>query len=214
MGRHRWDTQYKRFGDIWIKYDLMMMKIGPKDPVTGCQHQLSGGRHRQGYMMMSVLMLDPAGDRVDPDGNHYRGAMTTGHRVLARIKYNCSLDKKDLVYHTCLNMRCLNSDHIEIGDYTSLQNVFTTKGRNRHPIKGKPRKPQIQRRAYKYTIPQMLLIKYAKSKQEVVDQLGITPLEASNMMRYMKTRSFHWLDEYDPNMTDTPKEIIDITKKL
>jgi hypothetical protein len=213
MGKHRWNTQYKRFGDIWIKYDLMMSKIGPKDPETGCQYQLSGGTHAQGYMMMPVLMLDPAGDRVDPEGNNYRGAMTTGHRVLARIKYNCSLNKKDLVYHTCLNMRCLNPDHIEIGTYTTLQNTFTALGRTRHPIKGQPREVKMQKRAYKYSIPEMLLIKYARNKYDVVEQLGITPLEASNMMRYMQTRRFSWLDEYDPNLTDTPKEVVDIKKK-
>jgi len=213
MGRHRWNQDYRQFGDIWIKYDEMMNKIGDPDPETGCQYQLYGGTHKQGYMMVAALSIDPAGDRLDLHGNRIKSIMTTGHRVLARIHHNCNLQKKDLVYHTCLNMRCLNPAHIEIGTYTSLQQAFKTLGKTRGYVAGTPRKIQIQKRAYRFSIPELLQMKYATSKQEIIDNLNLTKLEASNIVRYFKSGVYAWLDEYDPKVTKTPKEIVDIKKK-
>jgi hypothetical protein len=139
--------------------------------------------------------------------------MTTGHRVLARIKYNCSLTPNQKVYHTCGNMRCLNSDHLAVGGYADIEDTFKALGKLRGAIPGTPRKVKLQKRSYKYTIPELLVVRHATSKQEIVEKLGVSKTEAYNLMTYMIKGRYAWLDEYDPLVTKTPKEIIDITLK-
>lgn len=213
MGLHKLKPEYQLYGDLWVNYELLMNKIGPPDPTTGCQYQLYGGKHNQGYMMVTALAIDPRGARTDPKGNRIRSIMTTGHRVLARIKFNCSLTPNQKVYHTCGNMRCLNQDHIAVGDYSDIEEVFQRLGKLRGAIPGTPRKIKIQNRSYKYSIPELLIVRHAQSKQEIVQKLGVSKAEAHTLTVYMQKGTYAWLDEFDPLVTKTPREIIDITKK-
>ena len=213
MGLHKLKPEFTLHNDVWVNYEEMMNKIGDPDPETGCQYQLYGGKHKQGYMMVTALIIDPLGHRTDPHGNPIKTIMTTGHRVLARIKYNCSLTPKQKVYHTCGNMACLNSDHLAIGDYKDITGVFKTLGKSRGPVAGAKRKVKVQKRSYKYSIPELLIVKHATSKQEICEKLGVSKGEAHNLKVYMNQGRYAWLAEYDPLVTKTPKEIIDITKK-
>ena len=213
MGLHKLKPEFTLHNDIWVNYEEIINKIGPPDPETGCQYQLYGGTHKQGYMMVTALIIDPNGHRTDPHGNRIRSIMTTGHRVLARIKYNCSLTPNQKVYHTCGNMRCLNSDHLAVGGYADIEDTFKALGKLRGAIPGTPRKVKLQKRSYKYTIPELLVVRHATSKQEIVEKLGVSKTEAYNLMTYMIKGRYAWLDEYDPLVTKTPKEIIDITLK-
>jgi hypothetical protein len=213
MGRHKFKPGYTLLNDLLVRYDQMMNKIVPVDAETGCRYQLYGGTHNQGYMMVTALAIDPTGVREDPNGNKIKSIMTTGHRVLARAKFNCGLTPAQKVYHTCGNMNCLNSDHLAIGDYDDIEDVFKALGKQRGPKSPFVRKVKLQNRAYKYSIEQYLYARY-HTQEETAKELAIDFSEAGRIKHYVTSNNrYRWLDEYDAKITANPKKIIDITKK-
>ena len=122
-----WDL-YTEVEDLAINLENFFSKIGPPDPVTGCRFQIAGGRHRQGYMLFNAHYRDSIGE-LQPRTNK----MVTGHRILARLRYKRPIDPRDKVWHTCGNPRCLQQDHIELGDMMAVN----TNTRKFHPKKPK-----------------------------------------------------------------------------
>lgn len=116
-----WDL-YTEVEDLAINLEKFYSKIGEPDPVTGCQHQTHGGRHRQGYLMQNVFDVNLLGDPQP-----CQRKMTTGHRILARLKFKRPIDPSDKVYHTCGDPLCLNPDHIEIGTQADVSVMITKK---------------------------------------------------------------------------------------
>lgn len=181
MTRHRagkW-VDYTIVEDLAIKLDVFMSKIGPVDPVTGCQYQLWGSKHNQGYMMHN------AHHAYDYGSNEVvKGLMVTGHRVLARLKYKRPITPKDIVYHTCGDMRCLNSDHIRIGVFTDMTKI--RKGR------GPARKPRLGHRQLKFTIEQLFWAREHTTK-EITKTLGIDSHRSWELKNNL-TKGYKWLD--------------------
>jgi hypothetical protein len=109
--------------EINMDYFLRHQQPGP----NGCI-EWNAGMHRQGYGMMSAW-------RLSDD----RKIMTTTHRVAARIGFDRAIDSKEMVIHTCSNMKCCNPDHLQIGDRYDIHRVmnknkrYRPRGKNIYP---------------------------------------------------------------------------------
>lgn len=94
------------------------------DAKTGCWNW-DGPSHRQGYGMIGAW-------RVIDDSK----IMTTTHRIMARRKYQRAIDSDEWIIHTCSNPRCVNPDHIELGDRQDIHKIM--RQNNRYNGRGRP----------------------------------------------------------------------------
>jgi hypothetical protein len=117
MGRRRIEKQ--KLYDIWYNQNYYDRHHAP-DPNSDCW-LWSGPQHRQGYGMIGAWRVD-----------NNEKIMTTCHRIMARRKYQRAIASDQWVIHTCLNARCVNPDHLELGDRSRLQAVMKQAGRFPH----------------------------------------------------------------------------------
>lgn len=57
------------------------------------------------------------------------GIMTTTHRIAARKKLGRAIDSGEWIVHTCSNPRCVNPDHLEVGDRKRIHEIMRKNGR-------------------------------------------------------------------------------------
>lgn len=101
--------------DLWVRPGIYKRFI--QVSACGC-HEWTGSSHRQGYGMIGAWRVT---DR--------KKLMTTVHRVIARIKYNRALRSNEHVLHTCSNPRCVNPDHLMIGDKEDRRQIMLANDR-------------------------------------------------------------------------------------
>lgn len=92
-------ARYTKVGDIWINMAKYKQNLQPQS--NGCI-TWRGGRHRQGYGMMSVIRE-----------SDMKRVMTTVHRVAMRIKLSRALLPGEDVQQTCGNESCCNPAHLQ-----------------------------------------------------------------------------------------------------
>lgn len=79
----------------------------------------TGGKHRQGYGMISVTKRG-------------KKTMMTAHRVAMTLKEGRELDVKEYVLHSCGCNSCMNPDHLYLGtrkDITTINYPLHRKSR-------------------------------------------------------------------------------------
>ena len=187
---YKW-RDYTIVQDLAIRLDEFMSKIGPVDPVTGCQYQTHGATHYQGYMMHNAHLASNYGSNQT-----VKGLMVTGHRVIARLKFKRPLTPQDKVYHTCGDMRCLNPDHIEIGSYKEIQDMMTRLGKRRvGTVKG-PHNPNRTT----YTIPDLFWLRDTATTKDIMTKYGLNS-HAAWQLKWSACNNFKWLKDYNPDGT-------------
>lgn len=187
---YKW-KQYTIVQDLAIRLDVFLSKIGPVDPVTGCQLQIHGSKHRQGYMMHNAHLASNYGSNKTCPGK-----MVTAHRIIARLKFNRPLTPDDKVYHTCGNTRCLNPDHIEIGGYKEIQDMLNKYDKRRKSSINKLTKKH--KRVRDYTIPEIFWIRDATTK-EIREKYKLDSHTAWEVRS--RARKYKWLKDYNPDGT-------------
>lgn len=174
--------EYSQVGDLLIKLDAYNAKLIPQ--ANGCI-EWRGPFHRQGYGMFS-------GIRITDE----RRIMMTAHRLAMKLKLNRELDVKEFVIHTCGNPKCVNPDHLILGDASVRYKEMCKQGRNPPRIRGKHTKDhKKQNRKYRYTDEEMLWIRYA-TKAEIAAKYGVTEERAATMRWSMRT-NYRWLNALD-----------------
>lgn len=204
-------ANYTKVEDLAINLRYLQECIGPVDPATGCQEPVKGGRHKQGYLMISAHYADQIGQ--------YKPTriMTTAHRVLARLKFKRPMTKQDKVYHSCGNMKCCNIDHIEVGGYKEIHAMMARLELHQGGKKPAPTRPDKVRvgfqadRKYIYSIEEMLYARYHTGR-ETADHLAMD-IKAAYRLCSASRYVYKWLDQYDPAKTENPLKIVDIKRE-
>lgn len=111
-------------------YDLVYLKgfyerHSIPNPKTGCV-DWNAGFHPQGYGMVGAWRKS--------DGSKI---MTTTHRIAARRKLGRGLESSEFVVHTCGNPKCVNEDHLTVGDMYTVRAEMKRRGYVRGPNKKK-----------------------------------------------------------------------------
>ncbi len=88
-----------------------------QDPDSECI-LWDGPGHVQGYGMVGAWRKE--------DGAKI---MTTTHRIAARRKYQRDLSSEEWVIHTCSNPRCVNPDHLELGNRSDIHRIMRANNR-------------------------------------------------------------------------------------
>lgn len=149
---------------------------------NGCIHY-HGLNHRQGYQFIGCI-------REHDDKRMH----ITAHRLAMRIKLGRDIGIKEQVIHTCSNVRCVNPNHLILGDTKKRSEVMRANGRQNNR-RHSPQEYQPQRtRQYKYTPEEMLWIR-SHTTREFVEKFGIDSYKAA-AIRNGIIKGYKWLDNY------------------
>jgi len=186
MPRKRDLTDYTQFGNVLFNLEKLDGLKDPKPDANGCitWREGEGGRHRQGYLMMGGIRID-SNERF----------MTVAHRVEAMRKFKRELFHDDFVIHTCSNVKCLNPDHLILGDYRTQRKVMKDNGRTGN-IGRAPKVAGVeykQNRKYKYTEEEILWMRSAPC-QDIAAKYNISNTRASRLKHGMKI-GYKWLKD-------------------
>lgn len=151
---------------------------------NGCIHY-AGFNHRQGYQFVGCIRA------ADDHSMHI-----TAHRLAMRIKLGRDIQQKEQVIHTCSDVRCVNPDHLIIGDTRKRSEIMYANGRQNTTRSPRDPKTGPQTRKYKHTIEEMLFIKNATPK-EIAERFKVDSSKAS-AMRGAYNKGYKWLDYYNP----------------
>lgn len=149
---------------------------------TGCVHY-HGLNHRQGYQFVGCI-------RVADDKRIH----ITAHRLAMRLKLFRDLLPKEQVIHTCSNVKCVNPDHLILGDTKKRSEVMKANGRQNNQRSSRQDQGPQKTRKYKYTPEEMIWIRQHTTK-EIVRRFGIDSSRASAVKGAI-TRGYKWLDNY------------------
>lgn len=171
--------RYKQVGNILFKAERLTNDI-QIDPVTNC-HVWQGGTHRQGYGMMGYT-----------DARDDQKFMTVVHRLAMVNHLNRELDSQEFVIHTCNNPKCVNPDHLLLGDSKKRYEIMIEKGYEpQHHGINKVRGVSIkQNRNYRYSEDEIRWIRTATNK-EIAERYNITRVRAGNLKWGMRN-GFKW----------------------
>ena len=151
---------------------------------TGCI-EFDGINHRQGYQFIGCI-------RESDD----KRIFMTAHRFAMRLKLDRDLDPKEQVIHTCSNVRCVNPDHLILGNTKTRSDVMIANGRQNNVRGPRDMKGPQKTRKYKYTIKQMLYIRN-HSREEIQKYLKVSSQKAA-MIKTAFTKGYRWLQYYEP----------------
>lgn len=166
------------FGDL---LDLKKFEDKQIEMPNGCI-EYEGINHRQGYQFVGCIRGE-------------KGAFITAHRLAMKLKLNRDLDRKEQVIHTCSNVRCVNPDHLYLGDTRARVKTMKDNGRAPNPIRGKyVRSGKPQNRKYKWPVADMIFFR-THSPAEIRDKYGMT-IGESNRLKSGYTTGYKWLDQY------------------
>lgn len=149
---------------------------------TGCIHY-HGLNHRQGYQFVGCI-------RVADDKRIH----ITAHRLAMRLKLFRDLGQKEQVIHTCSNVRCVNPDHLILGDTKKRSEIMKANGRQNNQRRSPQDHEPQKTRKYRYTIDEMLYIR-SHTTREVAQHFGLTSARAS-AVRGAVIRGYKWLNNY------------------
>lgn len=168
------------FGDL---IDLAKFESKKTAMPNGCI-EYDGIKHRQGYQFVGRIC-----------GKSDRYQFITAHRLAMKLKLGRDLDRKEQVIHTCSNVKCVNPDHLVLGNTRDRCQVMKDNGRSPVPQRGKYiRNHKQQNRKYKYTIEEMLFIRDGTNK-EIAKRFNVTASKAASM-KGAYTSGYQWLENF------------------
>ena len=167
------------FGDL---IDIAKFKSKQITQANGCI-EYEGVNHRQGYQFVGKW-------------RNGKNGFITAHRLAMKLKLGRNLDPKEQVIHTCSNVRCVNTDHLFIGDTRARVKNMSDNGRaaKTRPGARGPRIYRPQSRAYNYSIEEMVFMRTHTAK-EIREKFGVD-VKHSNRLKSAYTFGYHWLDNF------------------
>lgn len=169
--------------DTYIDLDSFYSRFD-YDTDTDCVHW-TGPYHRQGYGMFGGIQL----------GTNKR-IMFLVHRFLMTEHLGRTLDRDEMVIHTCSNPKCCNINHLVLGDGKLRNSIMVKNGRSGPRVRGKHSKDhKRQNRKYKYTVEDMLWARYA-TKEEVAAKYNL-PVERARQLQWNFVNKYRWLNDLD-----------------
>ena len=166
------------FGDL---IDMKKFEDKQVEQSNGCI-EYSGINHVQGYQFVGRIRGDKSG-------------FITAHRLAMKLKLGRDLGPKEQVIHTCSNVKCVNPDHLFLGDTRARVKNMTDNGRAPSPTRGHYGKRNTpQNRKYKYSIEDMVFIR-THTPAEIREKFGIG-VKLSNRLKSGYTTGYSWLDDY------------------
>jgi hypothetical protein len=179
-------NKYTLIVDTYVNLDSLYSRFEHDQP-TGCIHW-TGPYHKQGYGMFGGIR---AQDK--------KRVMFLVHRLLMQQQLGHTLTRDQMVIHTCSNSKCVNIDHLVVGDGKLRNQVMAKNGRSGPRARGKhskDHKRQINRK-YKYSVEEMLWARYA-TKEQIAERYQV-PVETARQMQYNFVNKYRWLNELDEN---------------
>jgi hypothetical protein len=172
--------KHKHVGNVMYKAERLTRDI-KIDPATGC-HVWQGGMHRQGYGMMGYI-----------DATTLQKYMTVVHRIAMIDHLDRELDSQEFVIHKCDNLKCINPDHLIVGDSAKRYQVMREKGhepknRSTNKVRGVNVK---QRRNYRYSDEEITWIRNA-DVTDIAAKYGLARTRAATL-RWTVRKGFKWL---------------------
>jgi hypothetical protein len=176
-------TSYRLVVDTFVDLDSFNSRLD-HNTGTDCIHW-TGPYHKQGYGMYGGIR---AADK--------KRVMFLVHRLLMTENLGRTLDRHEMVIHTCSNARCVNIDHLVLGDGKLRNAVMAKNGRSGPRIRGKHTKDhKRQNRQYKYSVEEMLWARYA-TKEQVAAKYNL-PIERARQLQWNFINKYRWLNELD-----------------
>ena len=167
--------RYTQIGNYLIKAERLTTDI-KIDPATDC-HIWQGAKHKQGY-------------RDAEKGTHN---MTVVHRLAMMLHLGRELGSEEYVIHTCNNPKCVNTNHMVLGNASKRYEVMVQKG-NQNPASGRQKVRGVevkQNRNYRYSEDEIRWVRTAEVK-EIAKRYNIDRIRAANMRNGMR-KGFKWL---------------------
>jgi len=181
MGKKKDLSEYVDLGDILVNERFYREHIWT-NPATGC-HEWLGGRHRQGYSMISGIRK-----------SDNKKIMTVGHRIAMRMKLGRAIGTQDFVLHRCDNAICLNPDHLILGDKYARSRLMASRGRCSGPRTRTATEPRQQlNRKYKWSEDQIRLFRTA-TLEEIQAELAIDRAMAGRV-RWACRNGYYWIKD-------------------
>lgn len=168
--------------------DMEKWKERQSQHENGCIHY-DGTKHTQGYGFVHYI-----------DASTGNRNQMTAHRFAMMLKLDRKLSPKEQVIHTCSHTgddytRCVNPDHLFIGDTFARQRIMKDAGRQQQGPRAKQPTGKQENRTYKYTIDEMLFMRKHTSA-EIRAKFQVTARQASKLSSMFKN-SYTWLADYD-----------------
>lgn len=182
MGRNL-SPGYVKIGSLYINVTRFETNSEP-DPTPNSDCILwTGATHVQGYGMMGYR-----------DENNNK-KMTVVHRLAKMADLGRELDSSEFVIHSCSNPKCINPQHLLLGDYHLRNAVMVANGRqpiytNRVKVKGVEVK---QDRVYKYSEAEIRWVRSATTEQ-IANKYNMTKSRAAQFRHGMQ-RGYQWLKD-------------------
>ena len=168
-------------GPYMINLEHFNKKVGPVDPVSGCQAWL-GVKNNIGYPFMGVR--DIVTDKPK---------MATAHRVALMIKLGRPIAAGLNANHSCHVRGCVAPDHLFEG--TQSEKIAAMNRDGRHIHNGtRPREPYIHKqegRVYKYTEEEITWIRTA-TVPEISIRYNLDSKKAASF-RCQIRKGYKWL---------------------
>ena len=177
MGRNRNRSHLTNvFGDL-VNLTRFADKQTPMP--NGCI-EYKGMAHRQGYQFVGCLRND-------------KGMFITAHRLAMKLKLNRDLDRTEQVIHTCSNVRCVNPDHLYVGDTRARVKTMYDNGRA-PDTRTKSKAVVMQDRQYRHSLEDMIYFRTHTAK-EIREKFGFER-KVSTRLKSAFTYGYHWLDQH------------------
>ena len=155
------------------------------DSPHGCKY-MTGARHRQGYPMLG-------GRKV----NGLEKTMLLASRTIYEIETGVNPGSHN-VLHTCLDMSCVNPQHLVLGDAKKKMEMIVMAGRhnNGSDTRKKTGPKKQMGRVYKYSEDEIRWVRDPRTTTDMIAQrYGITKAKASARKWSWTHDYFQWLEQ-------------------
>ena len=143
----------------------------------------TGAKHPQGYMMVPGFKAST---------NKY--GMHTGHRLAWSLHNGQDVPPGQNVIHTCLDMRCVNPDHLFLGSAKDRGALMRELGHTTLGISQRRECKKQANRKYRYTEDEIRLVRHG-SIEEIVKYFGWTVKKAKAKKHAWTYEAYQWLKD-------------------